>query len=159
LPGAQWHQYEPVHRDNVITAARASFGEDVDTRYRSEQADVIVALDADFLGCGRGHLRYVRDFTAKRRVTGEHPASMTRLYAVESTPTNTGAMADHRLALRAGQIDDIARAIASGLGVSVPVPPGLEVHAKWIAALVRDLQAHRGSSIVLAGDEQPPSVH
>jgi MoCo/4Fe-4S cofactor protein with predicted Tat translocation signal len=159
FPTAQWHQYEPVHRDNAVAGARASFGEDVDTRYRFEQADVILALDADFLACGPGHLRYVRDFTAKRRVNGGRTASMNRLYAVESTPTNTGAMADHRLPLRAGQIEDVARAVASGLGVSVQAPTGLEGHARWIAALVRDLQQHRGASIVIAGDEQPAPVH
>jgi len=159
FPAAQWHQYEPVHRDNVVAGARASFGEDVDTRYRFDHADVILALDADFLACGPGHLRYVRDFTAKRRVSGERNEPMNRLYAVESTPTNTGAMADHRLPLRASQIEDVARAVAGGLGVSVQAPTGLEAHAKWIAALVRDLQQHRGASIIIAGDEQPATVH
>ena len=159
FPEAQWHQYEPVHRDNVVAGARATFGEDVDTLYRFDQADVVLALDADFLACGPGHLRYVREFTARRRVKADQGESMNRLYVVESTPTNTGAMADHRLPLRAGQIEDVARAVASRLGVSVQAPTGLEAPAKWIAALVGDLQKHRGASIVIAGDEQPPSVH
>ncbi len=158
FPAAQWHQYEPMHDDNAIAGARAAFGEDVDTRYRFDQADVILSLDADFLACGPGHMRYVRDFTAKRRVQGKH-TEMNRLYAVESTPTNTGAMADHRLPLRAGQIEDFARAVAASLGVPVQAPAGLEVHAKWIAALARDLQKHRGASIVIVGSEQPPVVH
>jgi MoCo/4Fe-4S cofactor protein with predicted Tat translocation signal len=158
FPAAQWHQYEPVQHDNALAGARAAFGEDVDARYRFDQADVILSLDADFLSCGPGHLRYVRDFTAKRRVQGEH-SQMNRLYAVESTPTNTGAMADHRLPLRASQIEDFARAVAAGLGVPLQAPAGLEPQVKWIAALVRDLQKHRGASLVVAGEEQPAAVH
>ena len=38
---------------------------------------------------------------------------MNRLYVVESTPTNTGGMADHRLSLKAGRIEGFARAVAS----------------------------------------------
>ena len=29
----------------------------------------------------------------------------------------------------------------------------------WMTALIHDLQQHRGSSLVLAGDAQPPEVH
>ena len=32
-------------------------------------------------------------------------------------------------------------------------------YTKWIAALVRDLQQHKGSSLVVAGDYQSPAVH
>ena len=40
----------------------------------------ILALDADFLGCGPGGLRYARDFAARRRPE-QAPPSMNRLYA------------------------------------------------------------------------------
>ena len=40
---------------------------------------------------------------------GARKATMSRLYAVEATPTNTGAMADHRLRLRASEIESFAR--------------------------------------------------
>ena len=42
---------------------------------------------------------------------------MNRLYAVEATPTNTGSMADHRLPVRAGAVENFARAVAAGLGL------------------------------------------
>ncbi len=164
FPSAKWHQYEPAGRDQVRAGARLAFGQDVDTHYRFDRADVILALDADFLFCGPGALRYTREFVARRRVrAGQTPtATMNRLYAVESTPTLTGAMADHRLPLRASQIEGFARAVARGLGVPAELSADTATspaHAAWIAALVRDLQRHRGSSIVLAGDQQPPIVH
>ncbi|HSP32976.1 MAG TPA: 4Fe-4S dicluster domain-containing protein, partial [Thermoanaerobaculia bacterium] len=32
-------------------------------------------------------------------------------------------------------------------------------NASWVGALVRDLQKNRGASVVIAGDDQPPTVH
>ena len=78
-----------------------AFGRPVQSIYRLDQADVVVALDADILTCGTGHLRYVHDFMNRRRLRGDRP-TMNRLYAVESMPSGTGAVADHRLPMRAG---------------------------------------------------------
>ena len=161
FPAARWHQYEPAGREAVLDGARLAFGENVDTQYHLDKAEVILALDADFLFSLPGSVRYVHDFTAKRRVQDEH-SQMNRLYAVESTPSITGAMADHRLPLRAGEIEHFARAVAQDLGLSEGQEgkgTAVAVHAKWIAALVRDLQRHRGSSLVVVGDQQPPVVH
>src|SRR3982074_156988 len=100
-PQAKWHVYEPVNRDNVLEGAKMAFGQPVETRYDFEKADIIVSLDADFLSAGfPGNVRYIRDF-AKRR---NPDAPMNRLYVVESTPSSTGAKADHRLPLRAVDI-------------------------------------------------------
>jgi molybdopterin-containing oxidoreductase family iron-sulfur binding subunit len=68
FPAAKWHQYEPVNRDSVRRGAQLAFGSNVATRYDLEKADVVVSLDADFLSAGPGRLRYVRDFTARRKV-------------------------------------------------------------------------------------------
>jgi hypothetical protein len=37
--------------------------------------------------------------------------------------------------------------------------PGAPRVAEWIAAVARDLQAHRGRSAIVAGEYQPPAVH
>ncbi|MBL8114084.1 MAG: 4Fe-4S dicluster domain-containing protein, partial [Acidobacteria bacterium] len=138
--------------------ARLAFGDDVNTIYRFDKADVVVSLDADFLSCGGAHVRYARDFVAKRRLTGGS-SDMNRLYVVEPTPSNTGVKADERLALRASAIPGVARALATGVGVQVPGADAKDAAGAWVLAAVADLKAHRGSSIVIAGDQQPPEVH
>jgi molybdopterin-containing oxidoreductase family iron-sulfur binding subunit len=161
FPLAKWHQYEPAGRDNVRAGARLAFGEYVDTKYHFDRSDVILALDADFLFRGPGNVRYAREFIDKRRVRAGR-TEMNRLYAVESTPSVTGGMADHRLALRPSEIPGFARAVAYRLGFSgeekreQPFSPAL---IKWMDAVARDLQRHRGTSVVAVGDEQPPIVH
>jgi molybdopterin-containing oxidoreductase family iron-sulfur binding subunit len=161
FPQARWHQWNPIGRDSARLGARSAFGEDVDTQYRFDRAKVIVSLDADFMTFGPGRLRYVRDLMGGRRV-GNGQAEMNRFYAAESTPTVTGSVADHRVPVRARDIEAVVRAIAAGVGVAVPQSPdagAVEAHRRWIDAVVADLRAHRGASVVIAGDAQPPVVH
>ncbi len=160
FPSAKWHQYESVGRDNVREGAKLAFGEIVNTVYRVDRAEVILTLDSDLLTTGPGSVRYAREFSRKRRVdTGE--SKMNRLYAVESTPTNTGALADHRLRMRASEIEGFARALAKELGLAVAAGPPIPsaVNPEWIPALARDLKQNAGASLVVAGDHQPAIVH
>ena len=159
FPKAKWHQYEPVGRDSAQEGARLAFGELVETHYRFDRADVVLSIDADFLFLGPASIRYARDFADKRRVNGSNP-QMNRLYTVESTPTVTGSMADHRLPLRPSEIERFTKAVAKGLKVQISEVEAAAVgYDKWLQALIRDLQRHRGTSIVIAGDQQPPIVH
>jgi molybdopterin-containing oxidoreductase family iron-sulfur binding subunit len=157
FPLAVWHQYEPVNRDQAREGAELAFGEAVDLLYRVDRADVVLSLDADFLVGGAAFVRYAQEFAARRDPTAEGPG-MNRLYAVESCPTVTGAAADHRLPLRAGAMDGYVRALARRLGVQVDGAAEVADTA-WLDALVHDLQAHPGRSLVLAGDHLPASAH
>jgi MoCo/4Fe-4S cofactor protein with predicted Tat translocation signal len=157
FPRAKWHQYEPVNRDNAQAGARLAFGDNVNTVYRFNNADVILSLDADFLFAGPGSVRYARDFVGKRRIR-QGKGEMNRLYLIEATPSVTGSMADHRLALRPSEIPNFAAVIAVKIGLSVQSTTDSQ-HSQWIDALVRDLQKHRGGGIVAAGNQQPPVVH
>jgi MoCo/4Fe-4S cofactor protein with predicted Tat translocation signal len=158
-PNARWHQYDPIARPAAPSAASARSS----TIYHFDKADIIVSLDADFLTCGPGSVRYSKDFAARRRITDANKV-MNRLYAIESTPTLTGAKADHRLPLRASDIDGFARRIATavgatGVGSGAAGPAPTPDDMRWIAALAKDLQTHKGRSVVVAGEYQPEAVH
>ena len=156
-PQAKWHVYEPINRDNVFEGAKMAFGQPVETRYDFAKADVIVSLDADFLSAGfPGNVRYIRDF-AKRR--NPESGTMSRMYVVESTPSSTGAKADHRLPMRASEVADVARALGAALGISSAGRTFAGDQSRYVNAVVRELREHRGASVVIAGDHQPPVVH
>jgi MoCo/4Fe-4S cofactor protein with predicted Tat translocation signal len=157
-PSAKWHQWDPASRENARGGSKLAFGEYVEAQYRFDRADVILALDADLFGCGPGSLRYGRDFAARRRP--ENADRMSRLYAIESMPTSTGSRADHRLAVKPTAIEGIVRRIAAAVGGGSPrAQEGSSAAAKFADAVAKDLQAHRGSSLVIAGDGQSPVVH
>src|SRR5688572_27727626 len=158
-PAAKWIQWEPINRDNARAGASAAFGQHVTPLYDLTRADVIVSLDADFLAAdGAENLYYMRQFAARRRVE-DNAANLTRLYVVEANHSLTGGRADHRLPLKASHIEAFARAVAAAAGVagiSGTAPAGSET---FVDAVAKDLAAHRGRAVVIAGDAMPPAVH
>jgi MoCo/4Fe-4S cofactor protein with predicted Tat translocation signal len=157
FPAAMWHQWDPASELTAAAGLRMAAGMDVSVHYNVERSAVIVSLDSDFFRCGHGHLVYTRQFAARRRPEG----AGCRLYAAETMPSTTGAKADHRLPLKPSQIELLARALAADVGVGgvnrgAALPPNAQA---WLTAVRNDLNAHRGSSIVVAGESQPPVVH
>ena len=134
----------------------------VDAIYHFDKADVVVTLDADFLRAAASSVDQLRARFRRRgaapAIDAEHErrreprAVMNRLYAIESTPTLTGAKADHRLALKASEI---AAAAQRAVGRRGRVVLERQRRAKFLAAVAKDLQAHRGRSLVVAGEYQP----
>nr|MBP6821299.1 TAT-variant-translocated molybdopterin oxidoreductase [Acidobacteriota bacterium] len=159
FPESKWVTYEPNTRDGARMGAPTVGGKPANTVYKFDNAEVVVSLDADFLTNGPGSLRYARDFMRKRKLTGGEN-EMNRLFVAESTLTTTGAKADNRLPIKAGEIDSLARAIASAVGVAVAAGAPLSGEAdKFAKAVAADLLAHTGKCIVVAGEHQPASVH
>jgi molybdopterin-containing oxidoreductase family iron-sulfur binding subunit len=91
-PAAKWHQFEPAGRHHTRAGSLLAFGANVQTQYRLDRAEIILALDAEALSAGPGHLRYARDF-AQRRKPATATRAMSRFYALESTPSPVGALA------------------------------------------------------------------
>ena len=159
-PNAKWLQWDPINRDSAYTASKTAFGDYYDAQYRLDQADVIVSLDADFLsGIGHpGFLRLAADYAGRRKLADGNLA-MNRLYAVESTPTTTGFKAEHRLALRAGEVAPFAAALASALGAGGSGAQPSPAAARFLSAVAADLKANGGKCVVIPGEQQSAAVH
>jgi MoCo/4Fe-4S cofactor protein with predicted Tat translocation signal len=164
FPKAKWHQWEPAVGDGTREGAKLAFGSYLNTVYRPEKADVILSLDSDFLGSGPGHIRYAREFSRRRMLNGPSD-TLNRLYVVEPTPSVTGATADHRLPLRASEVELFARALAEKvvdvtvrptIGNAAAPPPWSE---KFLDVVAKDLLEHHGKCLVVAGEHQPASLH
>jgi molybdopterin-containing oxidoreductase family iron-sulfur binding subunit len=149
---ARRHHYEPVNQDNVHEGARLAFGRRLEPVYRFDRALIVLSLEADFLGSMPGKVRYARDYTRLRR-PDDTGSPMSRLYAVECMPSLTGAAADYRLALPSSRINGLAAELAARL------TSGGKASSDWLESAAEDLQSHRGRSLVLAGEGQPPEVH
>ncbi len=170
FPRMRWCVYDPLRSEAQNFATQVSFGDNLRLVTRIERADVILALDNDFLDCGEGDIASSRAFSFRRRVSSAKD-SMNRLYVVENRYTLTGAMADHRLRLPASQIPLITHAIATrvatatkdaGLGsvlATLQVPVGAaQFDEQWLNEAVNDLVSKSGASLVLAGPQQPVVV-
>lgn len=143
-PRARWHIHD---------AAR---GRAPDRLYELSRARVVVTLDADLLGTLPRHLRHARQFAEARK----DAASMSRLYAIEPTPSLTGRNADHAWPAAAMDIPRIAAALATAVGVAAGDAPDLDAASRRrVAVIAADLLAHRSASLVVAGPFMPDAVH
>ena len=151
--------WEPLDRDTERGADIRLFGRAVDRVYDLTQAQIVFGVESDLISTAPGALAYARQFAASRRPfdTG---GRMSRVYAIESTPTLLGAKADHRLALSPAEIAIALRFIAGAVGAGPREWTQLESgRASWLAAAAEDLSKHRGRVLVHAGSGQPEDLH
>ncbi len=154
-PGAKWYQWEPIGHGRRM-GTQMAFGQFLNPVYKFDQADVVLSIDGNFLANGPGGVRYARDFVSKRILRGDN-TTQSRFYAVETTPTSTGCKADHRQAIKPSDVVAFVRGLATSLGGGTASGP--LSGTKFYSALVKDLQAAKGKSIVIAGEDQSPEVH
>jgi molybdopterin-containing oxidoreductase family iron-sulfur binding subunit len=171
FPRMRWCVYDAAGSDATQAATHAAFGPNTRLTPRFDRADVVLALDSDFLDCGDGDVASVRAFTSRRRVT-KAKDSMNRLYVVESRFSLTGSMADHRLRCPASQIPAFTLALARKIAEAT-TDAGLSAilttlaqsnnnspafNDQWITETARDLVRRSGTSLVIAGPNQPVVV-
>jgi len=149
FPKSQWFTYDAIDSGIHQSAATQAFGQPVRPVFHFEKAKVILSLDCDFLGTEDDAYNHIRQFAAGRK-PGE---GMSQLYAVESLFTLTGANADHRLRVPASLVSKVAEEIFNQVSGSAPFLD------RWISGCAKDLLAHRGEVLVVAGQRQPLEVH
>ena len=159
MPKARLFAHDPLDTGAHAAAASQVFGQNVKPVFRFDKAEVVVSLDGDFLGTEEDLHNNIRRFAASRRI--EKPEdNMSRLYVIESMMTLTGANADHRLRLPSSAVLKVASALAAAAGVSGVSAENVGGDAaKWITECAKDLAAHKGRSLVVAGAGQPLGVH
>jgi molybdopterin-containing oxidoreductase family iron-sulfur binding subunit len=172
LPNARFYRADALWPANAMAAGELVAGPQAYAVSNLNGADFIASFDADFLGTEASSVRHTKAFSKKRRV--ENPGDpMNRLYVVEPVFSVTGAMADHRLRAKAGDVGKVliqlAKALA-GRGVALDGAIAQAANAASIAdfgapakalvdALAADLANNRGKGIVLVGYRQPAWVH
>ena len=153
FPQAKWVEYEPV-----LTNETAS---NVFPLHDFSKAEVVVALDSDFLGLDSTSPLSTKQFANKRSQV-EDGASMNRLYVVESQMSLTGGVADHRFRLKSSEVGAFASSLLAAVQqASSPLKIVGQASGgdRILAAMAKDLLANRGKSVVLAGPRQPAGVH
>lgn len=166
FPNAEWVTYEPFSDDNRIEGTFQAFGERLRTVPHYEKADVVIALDDDFMSphASSNSVQNSVTLTARRKVESTDD-SMSRIYAVENAVTSTGSYADHRLRLKTSQIAPFTYALAARLSETVT---GLSAFSAvnneftshtWIRVLADELIANRARSVVTAGRDHSPELH
>lgn len=159
MPEARIVAWEPMNRDNAYQGTRAALGAPAEAIYDLTQADVIVSLDADYLYSGPGALRQARDWAARRDADTAAGANMSRVYALEVTPTVSGAVADHKVPVSTTQLEGFARALASSLGVAVDGAEAPGALSKWVEVITTDIRSKGTRAVVIPGEFASANIH
>jgi MoCo/4Fe-4S cofactor protein with predicted Tat translocation signal len=167
-PGAIWCEYEPLGAEETDKAIAACFGEGVRLIPRFERADVILALDSEFLTGNDSGPGFAHGFFPRRN-PDQKGAPMNRLYVLENHYTGTGGLADHRYRCKASLIGEFARQLAGKIGAAtgnaalasfIEGCPKTEAtfDEAWLSECANDLSANPTRSIVTVGEQQPAWV-
>jgi molybdopterin-containing oxidoreductase family iron-sulfur binding subunit len=162
---ASWVTYEPFGESNALEGTQRAFGKRVRAHFDFSKANVFVSLDDDVLnGTHPNSVEYGKQLSAARKVTS-NTDSMNRIYAVENGYTLTGSYADHRLRLKASEIDAFAHALAAALSGKISGLSAFSGYSnqfsdhKWVSTLADELVANRGESIVSVGNQHSANAH
>jgi len=154
FPNSQWIEYRSEGDDTESLGLQMAYGLSLRPIYNFENAEIIVSLDADFLGAhARNGNWNTYSFAQSRKLTSAED-QMSRLYVIESTYTTTGTMADHRKRMRSDEISDFASQLATALNVYSGTEPD-----SFASHIAEDLLNSNGRCIVTAGETQPAEIH
>jgi len=153
-------------QSEIAIGNKKSYGAAVIPSYRIDQADLILSLEADFLGTWLSPELYTKQFSSRRTPDKK---VMNRLVVAEAMMSLTGANADSRLAIAAGSATTLAYGLAalllpsSSLAGDGNVRKAVQDYSPAVVAkvtglkeaqviaLAEELKAFKGRSLVLGG--------
>ncbi len=136
-------RYDPLSCSAILDAHAPTHGARVLPRYRFDEADAVVAIDADFLGTWISPVEFTAGYTSRRRLD-ETKREMSWHAQFEPGMTITGGKADLRVAVRPADVRALLERLAQRVGVS-GVVPSRELPAP-VAAKVDAAAARLGSA-------------
>ena len=150
FPKAQIHLHAPAGGAARRDLMAAVYGQPLDLHYVLDDCDVVVSFDDDLLGPGANQVRNARGWAASRRRSSRQPG--IRLYAAESVPAATGAMAGARLMADASRMAVLAEAFAAKLGISGAASGDLTpAEQGWIEDAAKASNAAKSRALVTSG--------
>jgi len=134
-------QYDALSSSAILDAHQQTHGSRFLPRYRFDKADVIVGIDADFLGTWISPVEFMRGYSASRNPNGSRYAWHAQ---VEPRMSLSGSKADRRVMLAPWElavfVNDLADAVRTGNSKRAEV-----------AEIANRLRAARGRGLVVCG--------
>jgi molybdopterin-containing oxidoreductase family iron-sulfur binding subunit len=149
--------YDALSTSALLDAHARTHGTRRLPRFRFDRADVIVGIDADFLGTWISPVEFTAGYRRGRVPSGQ-PPRLSWHVQVEPILTLTGSRADERLALGPADIRRFIAHLAARLSAraglaSAPAPDVPAAAAALLDRLVESLWSGRGHSLVVCGTQ------
>lgn len=145
--------YDPVSMYGMLEANRRHKGKAVIPHYDFSKSEVIVSLNADFLGHWISDVEFNYQYAQTRKVSKDK-TKMSRHYQFESRMSMTGANADYRVPFSPSEeglyVAALYNAVAQKAGKATLDVPSVKAQ-DMITKCADDLWKARGKSLVFSG--------
>lgn len=170
-PNTKIYSYELFDNSIRNKAWKKSYGTDSYPFIKWNEAKVIVALEADFLGNDGNKVENARLFAEGRDV--DNIKNFSRLYSVEANMSLTGTNSDYRFKVKPELQYDFVMCLLNELSRKANIKMPISVSnfsmksfmkdnglkEKYVEYLVNDLINNQGKAIVYAGRSLPEETH
>jgi Fe-S-cluster-containing dehydrogenase component/anaerobic selenocysteine-containing dehydrogenase len=134
-------EYDALSSSAILDAHAQTHGARILPRYRFDKAEVIVAIDADFLGTWISPVEFARGYASSRDPGGPRYAWHVQ---VEPRMSLTGTKADRRIVLGTGELMDFVRNLRDAVNRGSFTRPD-------VAEIADRLREARGRGLVICG--------
>ena len=156
FPDSRHVVYDPLSNSALLDAYQKTHGTRLMPRFHFEKAEVIVSLDADFLGTWISPVEYTAAYRASRNLEDQRVS-----YHVHFEPrmSLTGSKADERFAVAPGDfgilLTHLTGLVARRAGVSLDwtEPDTSPVPVDFLERLAERLWRARGRTLVVCGSQ------
>ncbi|NJD21366.1 MAG: 4Fe-4S dicluster domain-containing protein [Melioribacter sp.] len=172
-PNTKIYSHSLINDQQRRDAWMYSYGTDEYPAVKWNDANIILALDADFLGSEGSYIENMRKHTQRRETNGK--IDFNRLYVAEGRMSVTGMLADYRFRISPDSQYEFVMALINELssrGSSIVLDSNVKskfgkyssskfeslIGKDKLNYLINDLNTNRSKSIVYAGDTLPKEV-
>jgi molybdopterin-containing oxidoreductase family iron-sulfur binding subunit len=166
------HTFEATPSSSMTEAYKLTSGRELIPTHRFDKANVVVSVDADFLGSWLRPVENSKLFSKTRKV--HDTGKMSRLFVFESRFSQTGVASDHRASIAPADQLSVLLGLANEVSKKMSVDAETRsVLSKYSLRKVADntgvdysllkeaadeLLANKGKSIVVAGESGPQAL-
>lgn len=170
---AKWDRFAPLNYSPIARAHEIVTGVRRIPFLNFEEADVVVSVDADFLGTWLRPVEFTKQFSKRRRIHDGH-VNVNQVFVFESMMTNTGISSDYRYPIKASQQLSILLALINELSSQLRFDSGireaasaytvnkvsqeLQISSEELKRVSSALLAARGRSLIIAGTTGPQAL-
>jgi MoCo/4Fe-4S cofactor protein with predicted Tat translocation signal len=149
-PGSRHVTYDAVSYTGLLLANEASFGKKAIPSYHFDKANVIVSLQADFLGTWLSPVEFARQYAAGKKLNEQKP-EMSKHIHFESVASLTGSNADEKHLIRPSETGAVAVALLSAINGQAVTGISDKLIKEAVEHAAKALVAAKGSALVVCG--------
>jgi Fe-S-cluster-containing dehydrogenase component/anaerobic selenocysteine-containing dehydrogenase len=147
----KWVQFDAVSYSALLEANYACFGKTIIPDYHFQNANLVVSVNADFLGTWIAPVHFIPKYTARRKLNNGEKGMLKHIH-FESGMSITGSNADIRKKIKPSEeimlLSDLYNTIAHKTGAETFPAPS---YREDLSELADQLIASRGRSVVVSG--------